>query len=92
MTAHEQIWKYGIVPGEITIGIPAPAEIVSVGLQDNVVVAWVKVEPVRGLVQRLIIARQTGEPFKGNEGRFIGTGITDAQLVYHIYEGRYDEN
>ncbi len=81
------IWKYHLLAltGEITISMPAPGEILSVGNQGGSLVLWARVDPAAPNLDRKVCIRGTGHPHKGNEGQFIGTVQMNSRLVWHLF-------
>lgn len=78
------IYKYEIVDGGTT-QMPSGAEILSVGVQRDAIVAWAIVNTSAQLVVRKLIVVGTGQ--SPPEGTFIGTvGPVMGWMWFHIFD------
>jgi len=88
-----QIFKYQLMLEPIqTIEMPAPARIISVGVQSDKVCLWVEVWPdaqPKKMIEKKIYLFGTGHGIPEDiKMKFIGTVITnEGRLVWHLYEG-----
>lgn len=79
------VWKYEI-PDHGKILMPSGARVLSAGVQEEVAVLWVEVdpsEPVKASRHFHIVA--TGEPWGHFPSTFIQT-VFVGPLVFHVYE------
>jgi hypothetical protein len=80
------IFKYVLDLDKCTIHIPAPALILSVGLQGDKIVVWVKVDPTEKEVERKFVIVGTGHPLpEDSRLEFVGTVQYLYGLVYHVF-------
>lgn len=83
------IWKFPFAVGDdISIKMPACAEVLSVGVQDNTACVWARVDPA--WPERVYHFRMygTGHPLNPHDvGRFVGTiQMAGGALVFHVFE------
>lgn len=81
------VYKYTIQP-IAAITLPVGAEILSVGVQENEVRMWAKVDPDAPTEERTFMGFGTGHEIPdGLDLEFIGTAIwPTGTLVFHIFE------
>ena len=81
------IWKYPFeIKDDLTIEMPAGAEILSVQVQHGEPCIWVLVDPSNKWDVRHFMVRGTGHSVDF-DGRFIGTiQIMGGSLVFHLFE------
>jgi hypothetical protein len=80
------IWKFEVEP-ECIIEIPAGAQILSVGVQNNDVFMWVMVDPSAPTSRRKINVYGTGTQLPENPGVFIGTVMLySGNFVGHVFD------
>jgi DNA-directed RNA polymerase subunit RPC12/RpoP len=84
------IYKYPLPIGEdIEISMPMAAQILTVQTQKETPCLWAMVETDAPLTTRKFCIRGTGHPFKGNEGKYLGTfRLQGGDLVFHLFEGK----
>ncbi len=82
-----EIWKYSLkLDGENIVSIPQGAQILSAGIDpQGHLCVWAIVHPERSKEARSIYIRGTGNPFSGEEGRFIGT-VRDGLYMWHVFQ------
>lgn len=84
------VWKYVLYqPGLNIIKMPAGAEILHIGMQDDRPCAWVFVDSENELQERLIHVFGTGWEMGDvpNNKKHLGTAQTNDSLVWHVFEG-----
>ena len=84
----KQVWKYKLgftVTDDMTISMPAGAELLTVQVQYGAPALWARVDPEARLVKRRIHISGTGHV--GAEGRYIGTfQLDEGRLVFHVFD------
>jgi hypothetical protein len=87
------VWKFSI-PSPNALGwvdvpdVPAGAELVSVGFQDERMVLWARCDPSRSRSARRLIVVNTGQEVPLS-GRSIGTAIHPVVgTVWHVFDDR----
>lgn len=82
------IWKFPFTPqANITIIMPARAQIIAVDVQHEQPCIWAIVEPRNPSAARHFVLRGTGHPFDGREGEYVGTfQMHNGDLVFHLFE------
>lgn len=84
---HKQvIWKYPVKP-EMTLDLPMNAELLTIQMQGNEPMLWVRLTPIEHKEQRRFRAIPTGEAFVGDRLHYIATFQVD-NLVFHMFEER----
>lgn len=85
----KKIFKYGLaITGMQTIYMPAGAEVLTVGVQDENYYLWAKVDPEAAPEEHTFYVYGTGNPIPDHYGvadRFVGT-VYDKSFVWHVYE------
>ena len=83
----DRIYKYKMMPN-IHVELPKGAQILSVGLQDEEVYLWVKVNPNEQKNEtRMFLGRMTGHDISNDmQIHFIGTVFFKSGMVFHIFE------
>jgi hypothetical protein len=87
------VWKFEVpmpnATGRSFVDMPALAEVLSVGLQNDVLVVWALVEPQMVVGLRRLIVANTGMTVPGFpiDARFIGTVTTTNGIVWHVWDG-----
>lgn len=79
------VYKYPLAPVTI-ISLPWNAQPLSVGLQDDVLVLWVLLDPNEETTNRRFVALNTGTSFELGSVSFIGTVQTTNGIVWHVLE------
>jgi DNA-directed RNA polymerase subunit RPC12/RpoP len=84
------IYKYPLpIADEFEIQVPMAAQILTVQTQRETPYIWALIETDAPLTTRRFCIRGTGEAFKGNEGKHIGTfQLRNGDLVFHLFEGK----
>lgn len=80
------IYKYNINDRSTRLEIPSGGQILKVGLQNNKVVLWVKVDTDYTIVGRLFELYNTGETMPGLAERYIGTVQFPSGVTQHLFE------
>jgi hypothetical protein len=81
------IWKFPVMPGAFTIGLPRGAEVLAAQAQDGEAMAWAVVDPAAPVEQRRFIAAGTGHPLPDGPLKHLGTFQLDGgALVFHLFE------
>lgn len=84
------IWKFTVpVHDEFTIEMPRGAQVLSVGVQYDDIVMWVKVNPEAPMVKKVFYLRGTGHLIliEDSHIRFIGTvQMAGGTLIWHVFE------
>ena len=82
------IWKFPIpIIDEIEVLMPAGAEVLSVGNQQEAAQVWAAVDDEMPTNHRHFKLRGTGHPLTGDEGRFVGSfQLAGGRLVFHLFE------
>jgi hypothetical protein len=76
-----------VIDDQFSIEMPVGAEVLSVHRQGGGIFVWAIVDSKAAVERRCFAVRGTGHPLRGNEGRFIGTVLTNGDaLVWHIFE------
>lgn len=85
------VWKFPVVApdahGRSFIDAPAEAELLSVGVQDDVIVVWALTESLNALHRYRLIVANTGMsiPEFPPSACFLGTVTTSNGIVWHIW-------
>ena len=82
-----EVWKFPLTsgPGLVNIAMPVGHEILSVGIQDGIML-WARVETTAEPQRVGFIVVGTGHPAPGfNEGLFVGT-VFDGPFVWHVFK------
>lgn len=84
-----QIWKYMLkVEDEVTISMPAGADVLCVQLQNGSPCLWVKVDVQSKPTARRFYVVGTGHPMLVKAKEYVGTfQMSGGQLVFHVFEG-----
>lgn len=81
----KQVWKYSLPNGSAEIEMPAYAEVVHVGLQNDVLQIWAVVDPdAKRKELRVFHVYGTGHGIRDN-AKHVGTWF-DAPFVWHLFE------
>lgn len=86
---NSTIWKYRLrATDDQQIMMPAGAQILSVGVQQERVQLWAMVDPMNPLAQnRRIVMVGTGHVVPPACGRFIGTvSLFEGALILHVFD------
>jgi hypothetical protein len=86
-----KIYKYPLhyFRDDESIYMPAGAQILSVGVQNDLPMIWALVDPQQPPELRKILTFETGQEIFEEPGVFIGTYILHGgALVYHVFEAR----
>lgn len=80
------IWKFQLERREVqTIGMPAGAMVLHVGIQEGEIMLWAAVDPDRPTVGRNFAIVGTGQPCPTPaEAEYHGT-VFDGPFVWHIF-------
>ena len=82
-----KMFKYVLQYTEINdVPMPSGAEVLSVGIQSGVLVAWALVEEKMHLATRRLVVHGTGHPLKNDSMLFVGTVQGLNGLVWHIFD------
>lgn len=89
MTVHKYVVH---ITDEPRVPMPQGAQVLSVGVQDDLVCIWALVDPAAPYETRPFSMRGTGHPASGLENvPFIGTvmmaGLAGRALVFHVWDG-----
>lgn len=80
------IWKYPITAHEVTISLPAGAEVLTVQMQGGFPQIWALVNPeMSEMVPCKFMVVGTGWRFDPSRKKYIGTW-QDGSLVWHLWE------
>jgi len=81
-----KIWKYllGHDLGKVTVSMPAPAKILSIGVQSGEIVVWAIVGPGNAQEDRVFAVCWTGNIAPSEPHDHLGT-VQIGALVYHIF-------
>ena len=72
---------------EVKLHIPEGAEYLCVQTQFNKPHLWVSANPGNPPVEKGFCIRGTGQPFKGNEGKYTSSFQLDGgKFVFHVFE------
>jgi hypothetical protein len=78
------IWKYALaITDEQTVTMPQDAEYLHVGMQNNVLYLWARVDPASPVEHVPIRVAGTGHPVEG-EWDHLGT-VHDRQFIWHVF-------
>ena len=82
------IWKFPFeIRDTITCQMPIGARVLCVDVQRGIPCLWVLVSPGEIDMIYSFELRGTGQPFKGNEGRYVSSFMMrDGVLVFHLFE------
>ena len=95
---NHRVYKYSIPMGcGFKLQVPKGAKVLSVGVQEKYlsgqpspaweeIVIWADVNPDAKLVTRRFLCVNTGEDFKHNPRKFIGTTTASDHIVWHLFE------
>jgi hypothetical protein len=87
-----KIYKFLIpkpnIDGYSSVDMPKDAEVVSVGIQDDTMVLWARLQDRASFLNktRVFIVVNTGNDFPFTTGRFIGTVTSSNGIVWHVME------
>jgi hypothetical protein len=85
-----RVWKFYLGMGpEQTITLPKGAQVLSVGVQNDLMHLWALVDPDAPRVDKHFYVVATGEPCDYVRGmKFCGVAMMrDGALVFHVFEG-----
>jgi hypothetical protein len=88
----KRIYKYelpGAYSGLLVLALPANAEIISTGVQNDMPVFWALVNPENNLERRCFSLYKTGDDidFVAGKNRFIGTySLRNGKYILHLFE------
>lgn len=83
----KRVYKYEIEALDITIQMPAEAQILHVAEQHGTMQLWAQIDPDRPLYPRRFRTYGTGHDMPDNPGKFAGTMLVqDGNYVFHVYE------
>lgn len=82
------IWKYTLKSPKTDLELPKGSEVLSVGVQNEEIVLWVKVDPLQEKESRTFVGFGTGHDIPDAlKLSFIGTVmLSKGKLVFHIFE------
>ena len=88
-----RVYKYPIkIDDGVLLDMPAGAEVVHVGLQNDVVCLWAIVDPSAEPEPRMFFVVGTGHPIPGEAGRHVGTVPTHGgKYVWHVFARRGEQ-
>jgi hypothetical protein len=87
------IWKFFLkIQDEQLVEMPLGAQLLHVEIMDDQLCLWAQVWTKAIKEKRLILVRDTGHSFTGEEKRYVGTTVhpVSGQLhnfVWHVYDG-----
>jgi hypothetical protein len=88
----KKIYKYELPAahgGYLILSLPANAEIISTGMQDDKLMLWALVNPENDLETRSFSLYHTGDDinFIAGKNRFIGTySLRNGKYILHLFE------
>lgn len=82
------IHKFRIsIEDQFSIEMPVGADVIAVADQRGSAAMWAIVDTAAPLERRGFAVRGTGHPFRGNEGRHLGTfQQANGALVWHLFD------
>lgn len=85
----QTIYKYKLeILNEQSVDLPKGSQILACMMQRDVPHLWVQVDMESPSCRRMISMRDTGQRLHGEEGKYIGTIMTDSgAYVQHVFDG-----